>query len=122
MGVRLKKHYSGKKTLMSHKTGFVHMVYFWLREGGDGDDAAKLAKGCRTFLTDIPGVLRLEVGFPAGTDRPVVDNSYGVALLVEFADSAAHDVYQEHSDHKGFIAECGYLWRRVQIYDTIPAA
>ena len=48
-------------------------------------------------------MLRLNVGKPAGTDRAVVDNSYAVALLVEFADSSAHDVYQDHPDHKAFI-------------------
>lgn len=99
-------------------TGFLHMVYFWLREGAGSDDAQKLAEGCRRCLTGIPGVLRLEVGFPAGTARNVVDNSYGVALLVEFADSAAHDIYQDHPDHLRFIEECRALWSRVQVYDT----
>ena len=106
---------------MADSTAFIHMVFFWLREGADADVAAKLAQGCRTHLTGIPGVLRLDVGFPAGTPRDVVDSSYGVALLVEFADSAAHDVYQDHPDHLRFIAECSSLWSRVQVYDTLVA-
>lgn len=104
---------------MSTKTGFLHVVYFWLREGANSDDAERLAEGARTYLTNIPGVLRLEAGFPAGTPRDVVDNSYGVALLVEFADSAAHDVYQDHPDHLRFIEACRSLWSRVQVYDTL---
>lgn len=103
---------------MSQPTGFIHMVYFYLREPGNNAHASQLAQGCRTHLPNIPGVLRLEVGFPAGTPREVVDNSYGVALLVEFADSAAHDVYQDHPDHHRFIEECRSLWSRVQVYDT----
>ena len=95
------------------------MVYFWLRDSGSADDAAKLAAGCKKHLTGIPGVLRIEVGFPAGTDREVVDNSFGVGLLVEFADSGAHDVYQDHPDHLRFIAENNALWSRVQVYDTL---
>jgi hypothetical protein len=102
-------------------TSFVHMVFFWLHEGAEATAAAQLAQGCRMHLTGIPGVLRLEVGFPAGTPREVVDNSYGVALLVEFADSAAHDVYQDHPDHLHFIAECSSLWSRVQVYDAVIA-
>jgi len=78
----------------SHPTGFFHTVFFWMREGAEPQDAPKLAQGCATFLSDIPGVLRLTVGFPAGTARGVVDNSHGVALLVEFADQQAHDVYR----------------------------
>ena len=104
---------------MTSATGFLHTVYFWLRENAAEGDAERLAEGCRKHLTGIPGVLRLAVGFPAGTEREVVDNSYGVALLVEFADSAGHDIYQEHPDHYRFIEECRSLWSRVQVYDTL---
>ncbi len=104
---------------MAEQTGFVHMVYFWLREGAEAGDAEKLALGCHSYLTSIPGVLRIAVGFPAGTARAVVDNSYGVALLVEFADKQAHDIYQEHPDHQRFIEQCRSLWSRVQVYDTV---
>ncbi len=95
------------------------MVYFWLREGAATGAAEKLAEGCRAHLAGIPGVLRLEVGFPAGTPRDVVDNSYGVALLVEFADPAAQDVYQDHPDHLRFIEACSPLWSHVQVYDAL---
>ena len=104
---------------MSQSSKFRHAVYFWLREGGTTAVAEKLAQGCREYLTHVPGVLNLEVGFPAGTARKVVDNSYGVALLIEFADSHAHDVYQEHPDHQKFIEVCSSLWSRVQIYDSL---
>jgi len=108
---------------MPQTTGFLHMVYFWGREGADPGDAAKLAEGARTHLPGIPGVLRLEVGFPAGSKRAVVDNSYAIALLVEFADAAAEEVYQNHPDHQRFIAECSQYWSRVQVYDSVlPAA
>jgi hypothetical protein len=106
---------------MLQQTGFFHNVFFWLRENADTDDALRLADGCTSHLTDIPGVLRLTVGFPAGTNRGVVDNSYGVALLVEFADAAAHDVYQDHPDHLQFIAECSQSWSRIQVYDSVLA-
>lgn len=98
------------------------MVYFWGREGGTAEEAQLLAQGCRTHLPGIPGVLRLEVGFPAGTGREVVDNTYAVALLIEFADAATQDVYQDHPDHHRFIEECSKYWSRVQVYDTVVAS
>ena len=101
------------------QAGFLHLVYFYGREDGGADDARLLAEGCRRYLPGIPGVLRLATGTPAGTPRDVVDNAYLVALLVEFADVAAHDVYQDHPDHLRFIAECKQYWSRVQIYDTL---
>ncbi len=104
---------------MANRTSFSHMVYFWLKDGADADSANALAQGCRTHLAGIEGVQRLAVGFPAGTKREVVDNTYGVALRVEFADAQAHAVYQEHADHLRFIAECSHLWARVQVYDTL---
>jgi hypothetical protein len=104
---------------MAETARFNHSVYFWLREGGTQEDANRLAEGCRKYLTGIPGVERIEIGFPAGTQRAVVDNSYGVALLIQFADAAAHDLYQDHPDHHRFIEACQSLWSRVQIYDAL---
>jgi len=104
---------------MDTKAGFAHSVYFYLREGAGAEDARRLAEGCRKHLTGIPGVLRIEVGYAAGTPRAVVDNSYGVALLVAFADRAGHDRYQDHPDHIRFVEECSPLWSRVQIYDVL---
>ncbi len=51
-----------------------------------------------------------------------MDNSYAVALLVEFADQAAHDAYQEHPDHQRFVEACSPLWSRVQVYDCLLGA
>ncbi len=104
---------------MSGKTGLLHVVYFWLREDGTQADAEAIATGCKTHLVKIPTVLRLEAGFPANTGRDVVDNSYGVCLLVEFKDIAGHDIYQDHPDHLAFIAECHSHWSKVVVYDTL---
>lgn len=104
---------------MADRGGFLHVVYFWLREDGTPEDGAWLAQGCREYLTNIPGVLRILVGTPANTPRGVVDNSYAVALVIEFADQAAHDAYQDHPDHLHFVENCDPLWSRVQVYDSI---
>ena len=104
------------------QAGFLHMVYFYLKNAGSREDTEALLQGCRTYLPGIPGVRRFEVGTPAGTPRDVVDNGYGVALLVEFADAGAHDVYQDHPDHLRFIEACRHLWSRVQVYDTLLVA
>ena len=100
---------------------FHHAVYFWLKEDGAAEDAQKIAGACRTHLADIPVVLQMTVGVPAETSGGPVDNSYAVALLIEFADKAAHDVYDTHPNHLRFIEECKDLWSRVQVYDSVPA-
>ena len=103
---------------MDSTARFVHNVYFWLRDEGAPADAETLAAGARRHLSSIPCVLRFQVGFPAGTTRDVVDNSFGVALILEFAGAAEHDRYQDHPDHHAFIRECRELWKRVVVYDT----
>lgn len=104
---------------MRARTGFLHLVYFYLPENACPESARQLAEAARKYLTHIPDVLRLEIGFPANTPRDVVDNTYGVALLVEFADREAHDRYQDHPDHLRFIQECRPLWATVRVYDTL---
>ena len=102
---------------MPQNSKFFHHVYFWTHEG----DARALAAGCRAHLSHIPCVRKMTVAVPAGTPRAVVDNSYAVALLLEFETSAAHDEYQTHPDHLRFIDDCKHLWSRVLIYDAVPA-
>ena len=103
---------------MTQANRFLHVVYFWPRENGSPEDTALLAEGARRNLSSIPGVLRFAVGTPAGTQRDVVDNSYAVALILEFATAADHDIYQDHADHHKFLEECKQYWSRVQVYDT----
>lgn len=101
--------------------GFHHSVYFWLTEAGAADGAQKTIDACRASLPGIPGVLRMTLGVPSGTSGGPVDDTYAVALLIEFADKAAHDVYDAHAGHQRMIAECGHLWSRVLVYDSVAA-
>lgn len=96
---------------------FIHVVYFWCKEGTDEAAKAKLVKDCHEYLGKIPGVRQLWAGRPAMTPRQVVDNSYDVGLCVALDDDAGHDVYQKHQLHLDFIALNKEHWERVQVYD-----
>ena len=97
---------------------FVHAVYFWLNEGLSDKDRETFVRGV-TSLTTIETVQQGHVGRPADTDRPIIDRSYSYALVLFFADKAAHDVYQTHPVHDRFREQCASLWRRVLIYDSL---
>jgi hypothetical protein len=99
---------------------FVHAVYFWLRDGLTRADEQRFAEGLES-LRSIDGVVHGYIGVPAPTDRPVIDRSYSRALVLVFAEEAAHDSYQVHPVHDRFRAECGSLWTQVRIYDSISA-
>jgi hypothetical protein len=99
--------------------GFIHTVFFYTPEGQSAEDLAALEAGIRT-LEAIPSVQEFYVGPAAGTDRDVVDNSYGIALIVHFADKAGQDLYQDHPIHLAFIENNQDKWSSVQVYDTLP--
>lgn len=101
---------------------FHHCVHFWLRD--DLTDAQR-----RAFITGVkqiaesPNVQSIRVGTPAGTPRPVVDNSWSVQLLCIFPDKASHDRYQSADDavHQRFIDTYKSNWTKVLIYDSLDA-
>ena len=97
---------------------FIHNVYFWLHNPGSDDDRQGLRAGLETLKT-IEHSQAVYVGTPAETRRPVIDHSYDFALMLIFADKAAHDAYQEHPTHLKFVEDCARYWQQVKIYDTV---
>lgn len=95
-----------------------HSIYFWLREPARGDHLERVIAGLRK-LADIEAVQSISVGIPAAVEqRKVVDSTYAVAAFMTFASVADQAAYQIHPLHKQFIADCGELWCRVQVYDA----
>ncbi|MEM6458364.1 MAG: Dabb family protein [Planctomycetota bacterium] len=99
---------------------FHHTVHFWLQPGLDEDRRADFFASLRG-LAESPHVKTCRVGTPAGTDRPVVDNSYDAQLLCVFDSVAAHNAYQSPADevHADFIERFKDCWAKVVIYDSI---
>jgi hypothetical protein len=100
---------------------FVHAVYFWLKDGLTDQDRNTFVRGVNA-LTTIETVLHGHVGTPADTNRPIIERSYSYALVLFFADKAAHDAYQAHPVHDRFREQCATLWRKVLIYDSVSSA
>ena len=96
---------------------FIHSVYFWLRDDLSPEATTRFIEGIRS-LTTIDTVQEGFIGTPASTDRAVIDRSYSYALVVSFADAAAHDAYQVHPVHDRFREQCGDSWKKGVIYDA----
>jgi hypothetical protein len=99
---------------------FVHSVYFWLRDDLSAADRTAFVDGIRSLCT-IETVEQGFIGTPAATDREIIDRSYTYALVVWFADSAAHDAYQVHPVHDRFRERCAGAWKKIVIYDALSA-
>lgn len=83
---------------------FSHVVIFWTKPD-IADAPARLLTGAKECLIPIPGVELIHIGEMVTSPRPVVDQSYQVALNIVFPDKAAHDTYQAHPLHQKFVAE-----------------
>ncbi len=95
----------------------IHIVLFWLKPDLSLGDRERFAQGVDS-LREIPSVRGFSWGPPADTqERPVIDRSYSIGLMVRFDDVAGHDAYQVHELHQAFLAGCSPLWDRVAVYD-----
>jgi len=81
---------------------FSHIVIFWTNPA-DPRAADELIAGANNHLKDIPGILKFHVGKMSPSPRPVVDQSYQVALNLIFPSKAAEQAYQVHPQHIEFV-------------------
>lgn len=96
---------------------FSHIVIFWT-DPNQPSAADQLVAGCDQYLKHIPGVLHYHAGKMVGSQRPVVEQSYQVALNVVFPDKQAQDAYQVHPQHLEFVEKfVKKLVKRVLVYD-----
>ncbi len=96
---------------------FSHVVIFWT-DPAQPTAADELVAGINRYLRDIPGVIHFHVGRMVPSHRPVVDQSYQVALNLGFPDKAAQDAYQIHPEHVEFVEKVfKRVCQRALIYD-----
>lgn len=96
---------------------FSHVVIFWT-DPAQPNAADELLAGCDQYLKTIPGVLQYHAGKMVGSARPVVDQSYQVALNVIFPDKKAQDDYQVHPQHIEFVEKVfKRVCQKVVVYD-----
>ena len=81
---------------------FSHVVIFWTKSDKPAA-AQELIAGAEKYLKPIPGVLSFHIGKMVSSHRPVVDQSYQVALNLVFPDKKAQDDYQVHPSHIEFV-------------------
>ncbi|HKI68164.1 MAG TPA: Dabb family protein [Verrucomicrobiae bacterium] len=79
-----------------------HVVIFWT-EPAMTNAADELIIGINKHLKTIPGILHFHAGKMASSHRPVVDQSYQVALNLIFPDKQTQEDYQTHPQHLEFV-------------------
>ena len=80
--------------------------------------ADDLIAGARKYLVPIPVVTSFHIGKMVGSHRPVVDQTYQVALYTQFATKKDQDDYQVHPLHLEFVEKVlKPVKQRVVVYD-----
>ena len=96
---------------------FSHIVIFWT-DPAQPNATEELIAGVNRYLKPIPGLLHFHVGKMASSPRPVVDQSYQVALNLVFPNQQAQDDYQVHALHVEFVEQVfKRVCVKVVIYD-----
>ncbi|MEW6157422.1 MAG: Dabb family protein [Verrucomicrobiota bacterium] len=96
---------------------FSHVVVFWT-DPANPKAADDLIAGAEKYLKGIPGVEFFHIGKMVTSHRPVVDQTYQVALNVVFKDKQAQDEYQIHPSHVEFVEKVFKpACKRVVVYD-----
>lgn len=100
------------------KSGTVdHVVMFWQKNPGNQQDRKKITDAIER-LRVIEGVKFLDYGTAVPSDRPVVDDSFDIALLVRFKDVKSLHAYEADPRHMKEVNEVLLpLTKKVQVYD-----
>lgn len=112
--------FKNKTQNIKMKNVFYHHVFFWLENPASTEDRNKLIEGL-TKLSAVKTIQHFHIGKPAITNRDVIDSSYSVSWLLEFANDADQANYQTDPIHLKFVADCKHLWKKVVVYDTVDA-
>ncbi len=99
------------------KKGFVHTVFFWLKDKTNETDHKALHEGLLE-LSKIDLIQTAYVGVPADTNRAVIDSSYQFSITFVFDTPEQQAGYQTHPDHLAFVDKCSHLWEKVVVYDA----
>ncbi len=96
---------------------FSHVVIFWT-DPNLPKAADNVIEGAQKYLRGIPGALHFHVGKMVKSPRPVVEQSYQVALNIMFPNKATQDAYQVHPQHVEFVEKVlRPVARKIVVYD-----
>lgn len=96
-----------------------HVVMIWQKRPGNEADRAALLAACEK-LRVIPGIRSLDAGRVLPSERPVVDDSFDVGLVVRFDSARSLHGYETDPRHVKQVNEVlKPLSRKIVAYDVI---
>lgn len=97
----------------------IHVVLVWLKQPGNLEHRQQIMAASES-LREIPGVLDLRVGQVVHSDRPVVEDSYDVGLVLRFANAQDLQHYLSHPLHVNAVKQRFVpVMQRYQVMDFV---
>jgi hypothetical protein len=97
-----------------------HVGLVWLKEPGNAAHRQQIIAAAHAFAREIPEVQFLSVGQTLPSPSPYVDDSFDVCVVMQFADKAALDRYNQHPVHQKAAQEAFLpLSKKILFYDFI---
>ena len=92
----------------------------WLKKPGDAIDRAKIVAAAKELKAGIPQLKALSVGQALPSERPIVDDSFDVALAMRFNTKEDMQAYEKHPVHVKAVKEVLQpLTSKVVVYDFV---
>ncbi len=107
-----------RKQTVIEPGGFLHSVYFWLKNPDNEDDRKAFEEHLGMFIDSSQYVKSKFIGTVAPSEREVVDSSYTYALILTFETKEDQDKYQAEPVHLKFVEDAQHLWSKVVVYDA----
>lgn len=96
-----------------------HVVIFWTHPENPVA-ASQLLAGIEQYLRPIPGTLFFHCGHMSPSHRPVVEQSYQIALNIIFPSKESEKAYQVHPLHLEFLEKVFKpLCLKATVYDFL---
>ena len=94
-----------------------HIVLLRLKSTATEEDLPPIIAAGEELLTQIPGVLEVELGTKARDEREVHFKDYDLGIYVKMSQVSDLDVYGPHEKHLAFIAQASPKLDLMQVLD-----
>lgn len=118
ISAKVDEHSYAEQNQKTRYNPFIHQVYFYLKNTNSLEDRDKLVEGLEK-LSKVSTIQQHYIGFPASTNRPVIEKGYAVSWTCMFNNMEDEEQYQQDPIHLKFIEEYGHLWEKVIVYDAV---
>ena len=96
-----------------------HAVYVWLKRPGNAEHRAALVAATEELRKSTGLIRSFHYGRPVPSNRPVVDDTFDLAIIMRFDNRRALAAFEKHPAHRRAKKEILQpLARKVVVYDT----